>query len=834
MSTGRETLAAARAYVAAGLSVIPIARGGRKLPAGRLLPEEWDEAEAKYKSTWNPFKGYEKVGVWVPGRLAMDEELRTWFDRKDPPGIGVICGAVSGNLETIDFDRRADEIFPAWSELVEAETPGLLDKLCVVRTPREPAGYHVRYCCPEVCIPGNTKLAEEPVPNPETGKDERGCLIETRGEGGYALAPGSPPECHENNRPYTHHSGPKVSQVETITAAERDTLLRCAGAFDAKPVEEEQVRGGAFKGVAVKTVTMGISPGDDFNVRGWDWPEIITGWKEVYKKGKERRWRRPGKETGWSATTGVCFSKKNGWELLKVFSTNADPFEPGPGYSKFAAYALVQHGGDFKAAAQKLYDLGFGTRREEQSGQKAKGAAPRYEPDTGEGLITTPLSTIRPEPVRWEVDGLIPTGKIALVAGDGGHGKTTLTLELAAGVSRGRAVFGMAYEPRPPGEVLIISCEDDFGDTIVPRLLALGADLDKVHRVDGVKTRDGKAAPFSLAHYESLKRELERRPAVRLVVIDPAGAYIGRAGCDDHKDSELRALLGPLAVLAAERRVAIILVKHLNKGATVKAVNKVSGSTGYVNTVRAAFILAPDPKEPERKLFLPLKFNIGPKPRGFAFRLKALEQAEAEVLLSPFGHLAEEDRQRLAAQLFRPAWEGRVDDDADAVVGEGAKKERGPSKVQQCAEWLEGFLGGYAWPSDEVTAAGMKAGFTFDNVKEAKAQLKAEKGLRHSNRGRFQGVWWCGFGEPESWTFRPAPGANGCAPPHTPLTPESPHSPHNGHGDSFDDLDQFGFAYCPPAAPSQGKEGREGSVGSQGESGAQWPEKPLGGVAWAD
>ena len=115
----------------------------------------------------------------------------------------------------------------------------------------------------------------------------------------------------------------------------------------------------------------------------------------------------------------------------------------------------------------------------------------------------------------------------------------------------------------------------------------MGADLDRVHRVDGLAAADGKPAPFSLAHYNNLERELEKRPGVRLVVIDPAGAYIGKAGCDDHRDSDLRALLGPLAELAARRGVTVLLVKHLNKGVAARAVNKVGGSTGYVNSVLA-------------------------------------------------------------------------------------------------------------------------------------------------------------------------------------------------------------------------------------------------------
>src|SRR5207244_482487 len=85
------------------------------------------------------------------------------------------------------------------------------------------------------------------------------------------------------------------------------------------------------------------------------------------------------------------------------------------------------------------------------------------------------------------------------------------------------------------------------------------------------------------------KLVLQARPEGRLVVVDPAGAYIGKSGIDDHKDSDLRALLGPLAELAARHAVTILLVKHLNKGVTAKAVHKVGGSVGYVNAVRAAF-----------------------------------------------------------------------------------------------------------------------------------------------------------------------------------------------------------------------------------------------------
>jgi hypothetical protein len=394
------------------------------------------------------------------------------------------------------------------------------------------------------------------------------------------------------------------------------------------------------------------------------------------------------------------------------------------------------------------------------------------------GLATTCLAGVRARPVKWLVDGVIPLGKLVMFAGDGGHGKTTLTLELAACLTTNRCWLGRSYAPPPAADVLLISCEDDLADTVVPRLQAVGADLARVYAVDGVHDARGRVQPFSLAHAQKLAEELVRRPGVRLVVIDPAGAYIGRTGVDDHKDSDLRSLLGPLAELAARHEVTIILVKHLNKGATARAVHKVSGSAGYVNAVRAAFVVCPDRGDAARKLFLPIKSNLGPDAAGYAFRLEPVGEEDRKRVLEAQDHLGPEDRDRLARQLFRPAWEGEAGVTADEALGEAAGRRPRQSKVELATEWLRQFLARYAYPSDEIQAAAVKAGFTFDNIKEAKALLKAE-GLHNSNMGRFQGRWWSGFGDPAGWELRSAPeGGEGnhqaaSPPPHTPRIPPS-------------------------------------------------------------
>jgi hypothetical protein len=298
----------------------------------------------------------------------------------------------------------------------------------------------------------------------------------------------------------------------------------------------------------------------------------------------------------------------------------------------------------------------------------------------------------------------------------------------------------------------LIYCEDDAADTVVPRLLAAQADLTRVHEVRGVQAGE-KVTPFSLAHFQLLEQELERRPGVRLVVIDPAGGFIGRAGVDDHRDSELRTLLEPLAELAARRDVTILLIKHLNKSASAKAVDKVSGSVGYINTVRAAFLLIPDKDDPDQKLLLPIKGNLSRRPKGVGFRLVELLADERDVVLSGYEHLADGDRAKLAEQLFRIEWTGQTDVNPDDAVGSGRRKPGG-ERVQECLRWLLKFLAEHAYPSEEVFKAGVKAGFKKNVVYDAKDESGHQ--VRARKRGFAKGeVWWWGLGEPAEWVSRP-------------------------------------------------------------------------------
>ena len=318
-----DVLVAALLYLASGFSIIPIKRDGSKSPS---------------ISTWKEYQM----------RKPTEAEIRDWFDNDFGYGIAIIGGAVSGWLEIFDCD--APELFESWRELVEKLCPGLLSRLVIVRTPS--GGWHVYYRCSHV--EGNLKLARRAIEVPKGTKGARyedgrwiiiKTLLETRGERGYVLAPGSPPECHSLNQQYVLLSGDLLS-ISTITPEERDAILNAARSLNEYIPPER-----AYKPRSNQRASNGNRPGDDYNACG-DWRELLTrhGWMFIFTHKGVSYWKRPGKtERGWSATTNY-----GGSNCLYVFSTNCWPFEDQAAYSLFGAYTLLEHDGDFRAAAKAL------------------------------------------------------------------------------------------------------------------------------------------------------------------------------------------------------------------------------------------------------------------------------------------------------------------------------------------------------------------------------------------------------------------------------------------------------------------------------------------------
>jgi len=342
---------------------------------------------------------------------------------------------------------------------------------------------------------------------------------------------------------------------------------------------------------------------------------------------------------------------------------------------------------------------------------------------TGSPIIEWAAS-ITPRPVEWLWPGRIPLGKLTTFAGVGGLGKTFVLCDITARITTG-APWPDSPECAEPGKVLFISGEDDPDDTLVPRLIECGANLD---RVAFLKTE--VMDRFTMADLDTLEKALEQMgDTVRFVAIDPPTAYLG--GVNDHKNAELRQLLTPLKSWASRHRVAIVFNTHVNKpqGAKVDAMMRVMGSVAWVNAVRAAHMFARDPADPERRLFCGMKNNLGKEIKGLAYCLEAV------------------------GPLAKVKWLGEVDTTADEAINkEGGKRKR--SVV--ASEWLEELFNGTDRLSstliyktkDETTT------LSKDALKEAKEDMGIRARQECDDEGNRQWFWYWPKEAREAWERR--------------------------------------------------------------------------------
>jgi KaiC/GvpD/RAD55 family RecA-like ATPase len=403
-------------YANAGFSVIPIKTDGTKAPA---------------------------IGAWNQYRMAIAEatELERWHS--EGRGVAIIGGHVSGGLEVIDIDDPS--LVKPFIEALSNTDPTIVNRVAFVATPRQDpetgrTGCHILYRCEEP--DGNQKLAmTEPLPViDENGEHKRNpitndpmykseTLIETRGEGGYVLTVGCPPNAHPSNREYEHKWGCEIADLTKISNADRRALHMAARAFDRSIVEVHNQH---------ESERDEESPGNVY-ARRTSWQEILGphGWEPVGSVNGVTRWRRPGKSIGWSATTGLV--SQNGAELLCVFSSNAAPFEGATTgakcstHSKFDAYAKLNFHGDHSAAAKHLAANGFGKQ------QKPTAAKPitmtTWEQATasyleeiaagGQHVLDTGI-----EDLDIAVGGF-GFGEVIIIGGAPSHGKTMLALQCA-------------------------------------------------------------------------------------------------------------------------------------------------------------------------------------------------------------------------------------------------------------------------------------------------------------------------------------------------------------------------------------------------------------------
>lgn len=351
-----------------GFSVVPPRQDGSKAPI-----TSW----GRYQNT-------------TPSR----EEVTQWYSDGELTGIGYVCGKVSGGLEVIDFDDRS-----VWTEYrklcAEIGLGDLLDRVSAGYLEHSPNGAHLLYRCEEVS--GNTRLATS----------RRKTLIETRGEGGYIIVAPSSGAVNQSGGYDLLFGGPVT--IETITAEERSALLNACRVFDNPKQTPARI--------CNTSSSSGDRPGDEY-ANETTWGQVLQphGWVPVGNRGQTTSWRRPGKKIGVSATTN-----HEGSDLLWVFSTSTE-FEPEISYTKFGAYATLNHGGDMGLASRHLASLGYGSGIEipdksaDLSGILAEFPDPEtMEPDYSIDTISCP--GVIGEITQWMIDSAIkPQPRLALGA----------------------------------------------------------------------------------------------------------------------------------------------------------------------------------------------------------------------------------------------------------------------------------------------------------------------------------------------------------------------------------------------------------------------------------
>lgn len=412
--------------IEAGLSVIPIRLDGSKAPA---------------VASWKQYQV----------RLPTKEEIDSWFGT-ELHGLAIIAGKVSGNLEILDIEGKAMDA-DKWMELIDlanktgmSETFRKLVDGYVEYTPS--GGLHILYRV-DGTVSGNLKLARDPALAPE-GDSRKDTIIETRGEGGYAIIAPTVDSILGN----WHVDNGSFDTIPVLTLDELEAVHDLCKFLDKTPIEESKSNNPLERGIGE------ITPGDAFNATN-NWHTLLAshGWTFLYQHGKIQYWRRPGKDKGASATVGATKSGRH----LVVHSSSTD-FKVSPSsYDLFGALTVLEYGGDFHAAAKALAAQGFGSRA--QGGLSgptlpSPGLGGGGGTDTGEGTSETLLDRMRARLYRGDdikniplaaplIEGYLNVGTTAVMYGPPKNGKSFIALDMAARVSLGMQWAGKKVERKP-------------------------------------------------------------------------------------------------------------------------------------------------------------------------------------------------------------------------------------------------------------------------------------------------------------------------------------------------------------------------------------------------
>jgi len=324
------------------------------------------------------------------------------------------------------------------------------------------------------------------------------------------------------------------------------------------------------------------------------------------------------------------------------------------------------------------------------------------------------LSEVIPERVRWLWEGRIALGKLNLVDGDPGTGKSAMTTDLAARVSVGK--------PWPDGSecetggVVILSAEDGLADTIRPRFDAAGGEPSKAVALSTVTDAEGNERQIAIPDDLYVIEAATERVGALLVVVDPLMAFLP-GDVNSHRDQDVRRALAPLARLAERTGAAIVVVRHLNKASGGNALYRGGGSIGIVGAARSGLLVAKHPEDDGCRVLASIKSNLAAPAPSLVFELGSAENGAVRV-----------------------GWKGASDLDASQLLSAPTDHEE-RSSAQSAQDFLRETLSGGSEAVSDIRKQANEAGLSWRTVERAKATLGV-RAAREGEAGKRGGGAW--------------------------------------------------------------------------------------------
>lgn len=471
--------------------------------------------------------------------------------------------------------------------------------------------------------------------------------IDVRGVGGYVLAP---PSVHPNGSVYRWTQTPNGAMPTFPVAAFLPKPTRATAPAHAATGAASEGRESAY-GIkardeeceAVRTAVEGTR-NDTLNTAALKLAQLVAG-GELDERATRAALRDAARDSGL--------------EPDEVDKTIASAFAAGSNEPRSAPPST---------AGRKL------VRR-----RRSEGAG---EADTERRIVSFAASTVERERLQWLWPGYIALGKEGMLVGDADQGKSTITCDLAARVTRGDLMPDESTGLRTPYGVVMLVSEDGYADTVRPRLEAAGADLDRVYFVKATLP-DGWEDTLTLPDDIEGLREAITKCDAKLIIVDPVIAFLGDK-VDSYSNHQIRRAMRPLHVLAQETGVAVLGISHPSRGrGNGNPLDFSGGSLGFVQSARNAALVHKDPDEDGGFVLASIKCNLGIKPESLSYRIVPWAEDEAVGRIE-WG----ESAPYTAAQLLAGK---SADDNPDAVITARnlIRAKMGPGSVVPAKDMLE-------------------------------------------------------------------------------------------------------------------------------------------------